>query len=288
MIAASAMAFAIGMRMIAASAPPVAASVQSPAAPQDITHLRWVTYWAAGGRDGQRVWDQLRPYEGPNGAECPSGCGGAAWAILFGWADYRASLGDPSWINQWGLYRQNGGVATANVVAPRYMRAAGDAGGALTAEGSGVANMLMEIRSDIHTFCFTSAGGATTPWDMDGAFRYADRRRYARIYASAEHNWFNNEWSHVWNQLRYRRTPSVIMTGSLGDGTLHYPVAFGARGELVRDCGWDWGVNWPWGGTRCEEKLRNTSFYINPGWGSSTHFAWVPASTGFYTVMEPR
>lgn len=259
------------------------AAPQSIAAAQDTTYLGYERYSALGlrfGRLGQRVYDQFDNGEGPNFTECPNGCGSTAWAMLFGWADSRAT-----WENQFGLYRQNGGVSTPDAVAPRYMREDGNARGALSAEGLGVANMMWEIRSDIRTFCFTSCCGATTPWDMGGAWQYANRRANARAFISAEHNWINNEWIHVWNQIKNNRTPVIIMTGSLGDGTLHYPVAFSARGQRVRECGFDWFAP---GFSRCAEKIINAEFRLNVGWGDDRRFYWYPASTGFYSRFEPR
>ena len=111
--------------------------------------MTWNYFWAGTSAD-QPAYYQFT-YSG-----CAVGCGPVAWAILFGWADRQAAQGNAYWAGRNGIYRQNGGRG-ADAVAP------------ITQDG-GVTNMIIELHNDVGTFC-AFGSGATTPWDMPGAWQ---------------------------------------------------------------------------------------------------------------------
>ncbi|MDW8319572.1 MAG: hypothetical protein RMN53_17235 [Anaerolineae bacterium] len=243
-----------------------ATQAQSPDAPSGITVYSWHFWYADGGFPAQRLYRQIPAYTWPNTNGCWSGCGATAWAMLFGWADERAAAGNPRWVNKWGVYRQNGGVNTPNAVAP------------VVVDG-GVNNMQMEIRSYIGGFCLFSAG-PTWPWNMGGAYLYPQKRAYALMAVMGGHNFINNEWQHIADAIEFRKTPGIILTGSLASA--HYPLAYGLARAWVRECGWDL-----FKGYHCVTKWAYPSFQINPGWGpnSPSLGSWTPASTSYWGTV---
>jgi len=214
----------------------------------------WTNYWAGSSGD-QRLYDQMSAGTSPNSSSCYSGCGGTAWAMLFGWGDYQASLGNPAWSHRWGLYRQNGGTGS-NAVAPKYM-------------DTGVRNMTWELRNRIGTFCFGSSG-ATAPWNMSGASGYLASRTGATL--STHYNVLGIHETRLRekarNSIRDRKVPAIIGTGWL----THYPLAYGYRwrSRIVRKC-----FIWCWNETEYQRQ-----FYVNQGWGGSGN-GWVSAGTWF-------
>lgn len=247
-----------------------AAAPSAPAATSSQTLLGWMFAYADGGRAGQRLYNQITPYTWPNVTSCYSGCGATAWAMLFGFGDNQADVWPINswWMNKWGLYRKDGGVSTGDVAAPLV-------------NDNGVNNMQMEIRREIGTFCL-GGSGATWPWSMGGAYRYAERRSYAWVHVYGGYNFVNNEYQHVANSIILHHTPGIILTGSLD--TLHYPLAYGFAQARVRECGWDL-----FKGYTCEEEVRYPYFQINPGWGpySPSMGSWTPASTGYHGEAFP-
>ena len=121
--------------------------------------------WAGTGAD-QRLYSQIASGTAPNTSGCWSGCGATAWAMLFGWADNQAAIGNAYWSPRFGLYRQNGGYGV-DAVAPPTMDA-------------GVSAMTWEIRNRIGTFC-AFGSGATPPWSMGGASGYLAGRTGTRL-----------------------------------------------------------------------------------------------------------
>lgn len=218
--------------------------------------MSWTYYWAAGGHAAQPSYNQF-DYKG-----CAVGCGGVAWAILFGWADRQAESGTNSyWAGRWGLYRENGG-RTGNALAPLSMN-------------EGVRNMIREIRDQINTFCIAGSG-ATFPWKMDGARSYLSGRT-----ATTLRTHYNSVGIHegrlrdyARNSIKDRQTPAIIGTGWLN----HYPVAYGYawRSRVVRKC-----FIFCW-----NETVYDRSFYVNQGWGGSGN-AWISASTWFAGEIFP-
>jgi len=214
----------------------------------------WSTFWA-GAHGDQRRYNQISAGVTPNTSKCASGCGGTAWAMLFGWGDYQASKGHPGWAHRFGLYRQNGGTG-ADAVAPLEMDA-------------GVRNMTWNIRNRIGTFC-AGTSGATYPWRMSDAGGYLAGRTGASL--STHYNVLGVHETRLRdtarNSIRDRRVPAIIGTGWLH----HYPLAYGYRWRerTVRKC---FIVCW-----NTVETQRQ--FYVNQGWGGSKN-GWVSADTWF-------
>ncbi len=214
----------------------------------------WNTFWAGSAAD-QRLYDQMPAYSSPNTSSCYSGCGGTAWAMLFGWGDKQAALGNPSWSHRVGLYRQNGGTG-ADAVAPQYM-------------DTGVRNMSWELRNRIGTFC-AFGSGATAPWNMSGAAGYLAPRTGATL--STHYNILGIHEGGLRDRARdsiaHRKVPAIIGTGWLS----HYPLAYGYRwrSRTVRKC-----FIFCWNETEYQRE-----FFVNQGWGGSSN-GWVGAGTWF-------
>ena len=219
-------------------------------------------YFRAGADDHQRMYTQIAAGTPPNDSNCVSGCGPTAWAMLFGWADYQASLGTARWAPRWGIYRVNGGRG-ADAVAPENMDA-------------GVRNMMWEIREDVGTYCAPwpwTGMAATNPWNMKDANDYLRGRTGARAFT---------EYSRVGRRLdKFRvaardaivqdRTPAVIGTGWL----THYPLAYRYRWRSRESCGW----------FSCSTTYER-EFYVNQGYGGSGD-GWIPAKTWFVGEIRP-
>ena len=220
----------------------------------------WNYFWA-GTHGAQRLYSQMEAGSAPNTSGCWSGCGGTAWAMLFGWADNQAATGNSYWAGRHGLYRQNGGKGN-DAVAPSTM-------------DTGVRNMTWEIRNDVGTFC-AFGSGPTTPWDMDGASDYFNGRTGTRL--STHYNVLGISEGRLREYARDsiidRNTPAVIGTGWL----THYPLAYGYawRSRTVRKC-----FIFCW-----NETEYNRSFYVNQGWGGSGN-GWVSAGTWFAGEIRP-
>jgi hypothetical protein len=220
----------------------------------------WNYFWA-GSHSDQRLYSQMAANSSPNTSGCWSGCGGTAWAMLFGWADKQAASGNSYWAPRNGLYRQNGGKG-ADAVAPATM-------------DSGVRNMTWEIRNDVGTWC-AFGSGPTNPWNMDDASNYFSGRTGTRL--STHYNVLGIHEGRLREYARDsiidRNTPAVIGTGWL----THYPLAYGYawRSRTVRKC---FIVCW-------NETQYNRSFYVNQGWGGSDN-GWVSAGTWFAGEIRP-
>jgi hypothetical protein len=225
----------------------------------------WHEYWAGyeNPHFEQRFYNQIPAGTSPNTSPCWSGCGATAWAMLFGWADHQAALGNSTWASHWGIYRQDGGTG-ADADAPPLMI-------------SGVRNMTWEIRAWIGTFC-ASGQGATLPWEMWWAFGYLlGRDSGLSIVTGLDVFGTPMDWlrDRAAVSIMGRDTPAIIGTGWLS----HYPLAYGYRwrSRLVRHCRW-W---WCW-----EETQYQHAFYVNQGLGGSNN-GWIAASTWFSGEIYP-
>ena len=214
----------------------------------------WSYVWAGGDEvahhNEQRWYDQIASGDSPNTSDCWSGCGATAWAMLFGWADYQADLGDdPYWDGRWGLYRVDGGYG-ADAVAPYSM-------------DQGVKNMIWEIRNHIDTWCSPlpwDDQAATWASDMDKAEDYVANRSYVKVFT-----WGNN-WSVHESSVRNKAKTAIKYRGPavIGIGLWeHYPLAYGYKQRKYRTPGVTW--------------YTQRRFYVNKGWGSSTSRGWVSA-----------
>jgi hypothetical protein len=222
----------------------------------------WHRFWTGSPgehHNEQRIYDQIAEGTPPNDSSCQSGCGATAWAMLFGWADYQASIGNPYWEGRWGLYRYDGGTG-ADAVAPRSMT-------------SGVNNMTWEIRDDVKTSCVSWAGtdpGYTTMWDMKNARFYVAQRSCTRVETYWGIGVSASRRDKAIASIRERNTPAIILSNSLD----HYPLAYGYRYR----CWWSAG-NCLW---------RDREFYLNQGWGDVTKNKWVNGlQTHFVGLIYP-
>lgn len=214
----------------------------------------WSHSWVGTDSD-QRWYGQVNCNDAVNTSSYWSGCGATAWAMLFGWADYQASIGNPYWEGRWGLYRQNGGSG-ADAVAPNAM-------------DEGVKNMTWEIRNDIDTWCvYIKADGcwqgATDPGDMSDASDYLDGRSHTRLFTCGNTLWptkkCRNRASDAIKRGGGQDTPAVIGI-SLAGGP-HYALAYGYKQRKLKGC---FGETW-W---------TQREFYVNQGWGGGR--GWVNA-----------
>jgi len=180
----------------------------------------------------QRWYRQLRPGELPNTSSCYSGCGATAWAMLFGWADYRASLGDPAWAHRQGLYRQGGGGqwAAVETVAPPGMALS-------TAESAGIRSIIWEMRNLMWTQCVGNQG-ATHPWTMAWAANYLATRTGAHLYSHGSLIGYSQDKYRdtAVSAIQGRGAPAIISQGWFASG--HYPLAFGYYWRYREKCSW--------------------------------------------------
>jgi hypothetical protein len=243
----------------------------------------WNCVWAGGYWD-QRWYYQIPEYcfGGPYYDTCKSGCGATAWAMLFGWADYRASIGDPVWASHWGIYRENG-LYGNNAEAPFTQDP--------TCLESGIKNITWEMRGYLGTWCNPFGGSAATfPGDMIQATRYLWWRDSMRVvthynYAGAFPSWlgggYASQENYVYGSIN-RGTPAIVGTGYLK----HYAVAYGYMWRKVESC---FLGTWP-----CNSTIE-AYFLVNDGCGarqiSETSwilcYKWVPAKVWFAGEIYP-
>jgi hypothetical protein len=221
----------------------------------------WTFYWAGGAGD-QRLYGQIPSSHPINTSSCDTGSAATAWAMLFGWADKQASLGNSYWAPRWGLYREGGGKG-ADVSAPGGM-------------DDGIRAMIWEIRNQVGTQC---AGDSqpTAPWNMERAANYFRERSGTQLdtHYSVQGLLDGQLREYVVESIRDRNTPAVIGTGWL----THYALAYGYawRDRSVEQCNND--VCW-------EETEYGHLFYVNRGNGGAGN-GWVPGSTWFVGEIRP-
>ena len=226
------------------------------AAPKSVNKIGYFcddnwSYHYAGTADDQRYYWQMGPNESPNRADCASGCGATAWAMLFGWVDYRASQNDPVWKQSWGMF---GGV---NEVAPKDPDA-------------DVWDMTMEIRRQIKTRCAPGEQGLTYPWDMKGAKQYLSSRTNSSPTLTVHYSQIgrpNNSLRDRADEAIRAGRPVVIMLG-----WEHYVVAWGYRKK------------------HCSFGSDKHEFRINTGYGYNRWTSASTALVGQvkpYPVVDP-
>lgn len=227
----------------------------------------WTDYWAknraipsGSAHFQQRLYDQF-PHSFDGEDSCPVGCGPVAWAMLFGWGDWQAEIFNPSWSGRWGLYREDGGVSTANAIAPREPDG--------TTEEEGIRNMIKELNVHLETSC-TFGGGLTTPWNMPKAHKYLSGRTYTRIrtdYSRILIKWDSLRVK-VRDIIRDRGNPALI---GIGFAPAHYCLAYGYRwrSRTVKKALGLW-----------ESTEYQREFYANMGYGGYQN-GWISAETWF-------
>lgn len=230
-----------------------AATVNSPQAVQGAYDWH---YFSAGGPEEQRRYKQIQAHVAPNKANCYSGCGPTAWAMLFGWVDLRAGFLDTKWRDRFGIYRWNGS-RLGDELAPYSMDA-------------GVMNMIVEINRQVGTFCVWGQG-ATLPWDMDQVTDYLNGRTGAAI--GTTYNVLGLHTDHLYDEViksvAQRQTPAIIGTGWLSSA--HYPLAHGYAFRVRRIDG---------------EDETQKMLLVNQGWGGSNS-QWIHGGTFFVGTIWP-
>jgi hypothetical protein len=214
----------------------------------------WHYYWA-GSEPDQRLYSAIPAGSPPNSTGCASASGATAWAMLFGWADYQASIGNPYWRLRWGLYREDGGYG-ADAVAPRDM-------------DDGVEHMTWEINGLIDAYCLDSTP-ATQPSDMANAAQYLAGRTYTTLDTYYASDWIPTYdlFREARSSIRDRGTPAII-----GTGWQYHPLA------------------WAYGWRKCIARGRQVyaqhQFLVNQGQGD-TYDGWVvTARTWFVGQIYP-
>ncbi|MCX6043637.1 MAG: hypothetical protein NT075_00880 [Chloroflexi bacterium] len=222
-------------------------------------------YWWAGTTTDQRIYDQMTAHSSPNNTNCYSGCAATAWAMLFGWADYRASIPGSGWNGRFGIYRQNGGYG-ADAVAPKTMNT-----------DVGIKNVMMETARYMGTTCTASGEGSTSSANMGQAYRYLIGRSGAQVLSKYANGWwvFGTSEDEVTNyaiDIIKSGRPAVI--GREG----HAPLAWGyaESSRRVRHC-----FIFCWYTTDYDRR-----FYLNQGW-SGAGDGWVSAKAFFAGEIRP-
>lgn len=227
------------------SMPQALASSATSVKPKD-SYGPWHYYWAGTHAD-QRLYGQIDEGEAPNTSECLSGCGATAWAMLYGWVDYKAASGDAYWQDRWGLYRVDGGYGD-DAVAPLYMNA-------------GVRNMTWEIRNDINTHCVAPSQvgddlAYTNLYDMKHARKYTKDRSCLLVRSQWNGVWTKKNRNRAIESIVERQTPAIMLTMSMD----HYQLAYGYKWRC-----WNSAAGCLW---------RDHYFYVNQGWEGQQN-KWV-------------
>jgi hypothetical protein len=214
----------------------------------------------------QRKYDQIPAQEWPSNSDCPSGCGPTAWAMLFGWADWKASTGDEEWKDRWGLFRVGNGKRPArDAVAPELRK-----------PGSDVSKMTWELRDYVDTTCIAGAA-PTMPIFMGQAHQFFDNRSNCSLTSDYNSFGFNSDDCRMMAETAiWMGRPAIIGTGHLS----HYPLAYGYRIEYLLV--WD-----PTTGKYDIAIQGYSQFKVNEGWGPDHDPTWVPSGTWFAGTIRP-
>lgn len=212
-----------------------------------------------------RKYDQLKGGQAPNKAPCASGCGATVWAMVFGWGDHMAKLGDRRWSASGGLYRRNGAKTGPDDPAPEWMWT--DMPATLWSDRSdghlhdGVGNMIEEIRSYLDDWgvagCTVTGSRFTAPHIMAQAYNYIKARSVPATLTAEYDGLGIMTNAGKQNALRPIRDHHQVV--GIGIGHLsHYPVAFGW--EDARFAAWDPSRR-AWAG-----RTRHARFVVHMGW----------------------
>jgi len=269
------------------------------ASPSDQPHKDGWENWLAGTNDDQRMYDQIPRGRGPNTSECLTGCGPTAWAMLFGWTDYRVSVGDPAWKPYWGIYRENGSKNGPDAQAPKEM-CGSSACGPSNMLDTGVMNMIWDIHEKIGglgVICnFTPFGdpteAATLPSDMGDGGAYLNGRSFAKAHT----DWTWRAWPEDWlfsGEPGIRDQASDAIKGNKAGGAKpaivgigfyhHYALAWGFARHIEHIY-----YNNPafYQSTAYYEKV-DRSFHVNMGHGGFDD-DWIPTGIWFVGTLSPK
>lgn len=230
-----------------------------------------------------RKYDQIRQGRAPNDSPCMSGCGATAWAMLFGWADLRASVGDTEWGTSGGLFR-SGASRTGNpaAVAPELFWPSRTNGHDRNAEpfDSDAANMIWEIRSYMNDVgaagCASNGERWTAPHIMAQAHQYFAGR--AGVSLTADYDGagiMTTGGRELAKSIISRHRPAILGMGAL-IGSGHYPlgVAWGSSTYRL------------WNPVSGASTASHDYFVTYMGFGE-IHFGVIPAGTWFQGALHP-
>jgi hypothetical protein len=195
---------------------------QGALSPEQPTGWSAWTYYYAGN------WGDQRRYTQEWGTYCWSGCGATAWAMDYGWFDYK------------------GYCNAIDGVAPLY-------------NNNAVRDCIWYIVPQIGTWCAGSSG-ATNPWDMYKGYKWAQSRGHGYSVSWA---WTVPCFS--WSTCREKARDSIRDLGrpaiiGIGCTGAHYPLAYGYAWQEYTWAGITWSYNrWfkcnmGWGGGSPEWK----------------------------------
>lgn len=221
-------------------------------APARITRCRTVEITWAGTHADQRRYAQVPPGVPPNVLSCWTGCGATAWAMLFGWVDWRASKGDPVWRGSWNMYGDR------TLVAPDSM-------------DGGVREMTWRISRAIGNECVDISGyeglGRSWPWNMEKARQWLKRTTNTAPALTVSSTFGEPDAT---GSLRERAAES-IRNGRpvvIALGWEHYALAYGYQK------------------TECDRWPDKHEFFINAGHGGGPGY-WTPARIWFVGEVFP-
>ena len=189
----------------------------------------WTEYYAGS-------WSDQRRYTQEWGGSCYSGCGATAWAMLYGWFDYR-------------------GLAT-NLIA----------GSAPLYNNDSVRDCIWYIVPEIGTYCVGDQG-ATNPWEMYKGYKWAQHRGEGYSYS---YSWTIPCFSS--SSARNKARDAIKNDGraaiiGIGCTSAHYPLAYGYKyREWKGAFGEVWATerkfkcNMGWGGSSAEWKNGDVWF----------------------------
>jgi hypothetical protein len=169
---------------------------------------------------------QLKPHEGVNDSNCASGCGGTAWATIFGWASKQASTNSNDSAYE-GLFRLGQNASGSVSVAPTYMN-------------NDVGNLSWALRKQLGTFCVGDQGSTAT-WGMNNTEDFVKSRAPGVSIESR-----GNDLLIATDGLRdsvidtvCSGRPAIIGIGTLFHGDGHYPIAKAYKdGMFELEMGW--------------------------------------------------
>ncbi|MGH1347505.1 MAG: fascin domain-containing protein [Nannocystales bacterium] len=230
-----------------------------------------------------RKYDQVDGKLGPNTSGCASGCGATVWAMVFGWADHMAKLGDSRWSGAANLYRSNGKKNGTPAGAPEWMW--NDVPGRLRSIGgssnllSGPANIVLEIRDLLGDWgasgCTVTGSRFTAPHIMGQATKFLHGRVSTDL--TADYDGASVMTHEGKTKAKRRLEDKQVVAIGIGHFS-HYPLAYGF--EDARFAKWDASKR------RWARVSRHQRFVVHMGWGhpGSTN---VPYDTWFQGWIDP-
>lgn len=230
-----------------------------------------------------RKYDQVDGDLGPNTSGCASGCGATVWAMIFGWADHMAHLGDSRWAGAANFYRADGKKDGAPTGAPEWMwndvpgrlRTARKASNLL----SGPANIVLEIRGLMGDWgasgCTLSGSRFTAPQIMGQATKFMPGRVTTDL--TADYDGASVMTHEGKTKAKRRIDDKQVVAIGIGHYS-HYPLAYGF--EDARFAQWDASKR------RWARVSRHQRFVVHMGWGHPGS-SNVPYDTWFQGWIEP-